>query len=221
MFCFTNITNRCIKAATRQLPCLMRDEDGGAYTLSYVMVIPVLMLLICLIVETTLMMSAKLGTVYAAYSGARAASVWSSAAAGWSQAERHIEAAAVQSFVPFASGSSLGNEGGSGEDVESYVRAYEAFAGKPVSNSYVEAKYRNAKALLSITTSGRPSRWDSEITVKVAYRFPFQVPGIGRLIGEKGAGGHYYYPLESEVSLPNDGPQNEEQHLGIGYGTFE
>ncbi len=55
---------------TTQLQKLNRGEEGGAYTLSYVMVIPLLMLLVCAIVETTLMMSAKLGTVYAAYAAA-------------------------------------------------------------------------------------------------------------------------------------------------------
>ena len=55
------------------------EEDGAAYTLSYVMVIPVYALLICLIIETCLMLTAKLGTVYAGYAAARSASVWSSA----------------------------------------------------------------------------------------------------------------------------------------------
>ena len=58
---------------------LANDEDGAAYTLSYVMVIPVYALLICLIIESVLMLTAKLGTVYAAYAAARTASVWSSA----------------------------------------------------------------------------------------------------------------------------------------------
>ncbi len=58
---------------------LVFDEDGAAYTLSYVMVIPVYALLICLIIESVLMMTAKLGTVYAAFAAARTASVWSSA----------------------------------------------------------------------------------------------------------------------------------------------
>ena len=86
---------------------LVRDEEGGAYTLSYVMVVPIIMLLMCLIVETTLMLSAKLGTVYAAFAGARVASVWSSAA-DWDRAEQRIEQAAIKAFVPFASGSSTG-----------------------------------------------------------------------------------------------------------------
>ena len=54
---------------------LASDEDGAAYTLSYVMVIPLYALLICLIIESVLMMTAKLGTVYSAYAAARTASV--------------------------------------------------------------------------------------------------------------------------------------------------
>ena len=39
---------------------ILRDEEGAAYTLSYVMVIPVFLLLMCVIVETTLFMTAKI-----------------------------------------------------------------------------------------------------------------------------------------------------------------
>src|SRR6185437_5924062 len=79
------------------------DENGAAYTLSYVMVIPVYAILICMIIETVLMLSAKLGTVYAAYSAARTASVWSSATT-WDKTLAKAKQAAVQSMVPFASG---------------------------------------------------------------------------------------------------------------------
>jgi Flp pilus assembly protein TadG len=199
---------------------LAKSEDGGAYTLSYVMVIPILMLLICLIVETTLMMCAKVGTVHAAYSGARAASVWSSATNSWSESETRIQQAAIQSFVPYASGISLGSSGDTEADVDAYVRAYKDFADKPVSDKYIRSKYKNAASLLKVTVDA-PARWDSDLTVNVAYKFPFNVPGIGRLIGESGAGGHYYFRLESEVTLRNDGPQNKDQDLGIGYGRFE
>ncbi len=74
-----------------------RDEDGGAYTLSYVMTIPFLMLLVALIVESTLMMTAKVGTVYSAYAAARTACVWSSAA-DWPDTQDRIERAATQAM---------------------------------------------------------------------------------------------------------------------------
>ena len=54
------------------------DEEGAAYSLSFVMVIPIYGALDVLDHRRTLILTAKLGTVYAAYAAARTASVWSS-----------------------------------------------------------------------------------------------------------------------------------------------
>ncbi len=203
---------------------LVRDEDGGAYTLSYVMVVPIIMLFMCLIVETTLMLSAKLGTVYAAFAGARVASVWSSATE-WDRAEQKIEQAAIKAFVPFASGSSTGSgsaQGNAGDaDVTRYIKSYQAYVQEPVSEAYVNKKYRNAQSSLQVTTDGPPASWNSDITITVRYECPFRIPGIGRLLGEQGTGGGYYFPLTSSATLQNEGPQNNSQTLGIGYGKLD
>src|SRR6188768_3186348 len=82
---------------------LVADEDGAAYTLSYVMVIPVYALFICMMIESVLFLTAKLGTVYSAFAAARTASVWSSATT-WDKAMEKAQLAAVRSMTPFASG---------------------------------------------------------------------------------------------------------------------
>ncbi len=201
---------------------LMRDEAGGAYTLSYVMVVPVILLLMCLIVETTLMLSAKLGTVYAAFAGARVASVWSSAAE-WSGVEQRIERAATRAFVPFASGSSTAASSVAVDqaDVSRYIESYQAYVQDPVSETYLTKKYQNAQSSLQVTTDGPPASWDADITVTVRYECPFRIPGIGRLLGEKGASGGYFFPLTSTATLQNEGPQNNSQTIGIGYGKLD
>lgn len=196
---------------------LAGDEHGGAYTLSYVMVIPVLMLLTCVIVESTAMMCAKVGTVYAAYSGARTAAVWSSTSQNWPNAEDRIEQAAVKSFVPFAGGT--GSNGSAPNESTDYARAYAAFADEPA-ESYIKAKYANAIRRMTVTTNGPPSSHDSDIRVTVEYRFRFNIPGIGKLLGEKDADG-YYFPLSSTATLQNEGPKNRRQDLGIGYGKLD
>jgi Flp pilus assembly protein TadG len=196
------------------------DEDGGAYTLSYVMVVPFVMLFMCLIVETTLMMSAKLGTVYSAFAGARVATVWSSAT-GWEKAEERIEAAAIKAFVPFASGSSSRTDDDGETDMDGYYESYSDYVQDPVSETYVQKKYKNAASSLTVTTDGPPANWDSDITVTVKYECPFRIPGIGRLLGEQGGDGGYYFPLTSKVTLQNEGPQNDAQEMGIGYGTLD
>ena len=197
---------------------LLREEDGGAYTLSYVMVIPLLMLLTCVIIETTLMMCARVGTSYSAFSGARTAIVWSSASDSWSDVEARIEQAAIQSFVPFASGTDAGSANSS--LTSAYVDSYSSFADDPVADGYVRAKYANAIRGLKITASGPPSSHNSDIKVTVEYKFRFNIPGIGKLIGEQDGEG-YYFPLESSVTLQNEGPQNDAQDLGIGYGKLD
>ena len=203
---------------TQSVGSLLRDEGGAAYTLSYVMVIPILMLLTCVIVETTLMMSAKIGTSYSAYSGARTAIVWSSAADSWSDVEEKIERAAIQSFVPFASG--MGKNSSAPNRANDYVASYTSFADKSVSENYVRSKYANAVDRLKVTTDGAPSSHDSDIRVTVEYRFRFNIPGIGKLIGEKDEDG-YSFPLRSSATLQNEGPKNEQQTMGIGYGKLD
>jgi Flp pilus assembly protein TadG len=198
---------------------LHREELGGAYTLSYVMVIPMFMLLTCVIVETTLMLCAKVGTTYAAYSGARTALVWASADDRWSTTEDRIENAATKSFVPFAS--AMGAKGSAPSQSEDYIRAYKSFANDPISDRSIESKFANAADRLKVTTSGRPATHDSDIEVTVEYQFRFNMPGIGKLLGEAGSDGDYFFPLRSTATLQNEGPKNSRQELGIGYGKLD
>lgn len=203
------------KSSIRKLLC---DEDGGAYTLSYVMVVPILMLLTCITVETSLLMSAKVGTAYSAWSGTRTAVVWSSAVDDWSDVEQKVEQAAIQSFVPFSSG--MGNKGDAPDRATDYAKSYSEFTDESVSENYIRAKYANAANRMKVETSGRPSEHDGDVTVTVEYRFRFNVPGIGKLLGDKDADG-YYFPLKSTATLQNEGPKNEQQNIGIGYGKLD
>src|SRR4051794_13467293 len=58
---------------------LLAREEGMAYSLSFVMTIPFLMLILTTVIETALILEAKLGTMYASYAAARAGIVWLSA----------------------------------------------------------------------------------------------------------------------------------------------
>ena len=192
-------------------------EDGGAYTLSYVMVIPVLMLLTCVTVETAMVMNAKVGTTYAAWSGARTAIVWSSADENWQRVEERVKEAAIQSFAPFASG--MGKSSPASGQATHYVKSYREFVDDPASSNYLKKKYANAQDRMKVTIEARPADHNSDITVTVEYRFRFNIPGIGKLLGEKDQDG-YSFPLKSTVTLQNEGPKNESQTMGIGYGSF-
>jgi Flp pilus assembly protein TadG len=212
---------RCRLAALRRFA---DGEDGAAYTLSFVMVMPIYALLMCLIIEAALMLTAKLGTVYAAFAAARSASVWSSATT-WEKAQKKARLAAVKSMVPFASGaqsaiSSIPTNLDGAPNPLGFWGAYQAYAKDPVAEKYLLAKYAYAIANVEVTFVGPPVKSADPIKVKVAYRFPFNVPGIGRILGEPGVGG-YYFPIASEVTIPNEGPRDDRKTIGIGYGILE
>jgi Flp pilus assembly protein TadG len=201
---------------TRYVRRLVCDEEGGAYTLSYVMVIPVLMLLVAMVVESALMLSAKLGTGHAAYVAARVATVHSGNT-DWPTAEARAERAAVRAMIPFASGSDR-SESTATESDDDYRAAYREWADDAVADSYVLSKQRDSARSVRVRVDGPPSSWQSDISAVVTYNYPFRLPGIGRLIGEPSADGGFTFPLTSRATLPGDGPQNRNQSLGIGYG---
>jgi Flp pilus assembly protein TadG len=202
----------------------LNDEEGAAYSLSFVMVIPILALLICLIIEGALIMTAKIGTVYSAYAAARTASVWSSHTT-WEKTKKKSEFAAIKTMVPFASGtqgfgSSVSTDTETVKKGLDYWIAYQAFAADPQSNKYVAAKFGYASRNVKVTIEGPPEKSDSPITAKVTYQFPFNIPGIARILGDKGPDG-YYFNISSTATIPNEGPRDDRKTIGIGYGTLE
>jgi hypothetical protein len=201
----------------RTMRSLATEEDGAAYTLSYVMVIPFYALLICMIIESVLFFTAKLGTVYAAYAAARTASVWSSCTT-WDKTMTKAKAAATKSMTPFASGSHLAIPQGAG-GFPKYLAAYEIYSNRPVSEVYLGKKYFYAQAHTKVEIKGPPKTWDADITAKVTYDFPFNIPGIARIFGKWTPTG-YYVQITSTVTLPNEGPQDDRKTIGIGYGTL-
>jgi Flp pilus assembly protein TadG len=215
---------RRIRVAFRRFA---RSEGGAAYTLSYVMVVPFYALLICLIIETCMMMTAKLGTVYAAYAAVRSASVWSSHTT-WDKAKKKAEKAAFQAMAPFASGTQpkpFGIPPIPTLDSGAFVGAYEVFADEKVSATYLLAKYEYATRHVWVKIDGPPASSTTNLTAKVTYDFPFNVPGIGMLLGTK-VGGRYYFRITSEATMPSEVPQNEgnkttTNSIGIGYGQLE
>ena len=202
---------------------MLHDEDGGAYTLSFVMVMPFLVLLICIVVEISFMLVAKIGTVYASFAGARAAIVWDSLDAstgGQSVAER----AAVRAFLPFSSAGFSPSQSSKDPRFTEYLRDYSTrmkeLGATPAAASYLDAKSAYLSRALSVGFTRKPhgkNPWDEDLSVEVTYDFPFAVPGIGIIFGTRRADG-YVYPISSRTTLPNEVPHNAERSLGIEYG---
>lgn len=223
------LTVRALNQVTFQkLRRLLADEDGAAYTLSYVMVMPIYVLFMCLVLETTFMLVAKIGTVYSAYAAARTGIVWYSATDDSDAAER-VRLAAARAFGPFASGLAgidANDVDASASDLDGYVEAYNVDGTAPrASERYVRAMYRYAEQAVDVTAQlevGRDSQeWDENLTATVAYSYPFNVAGIGRILGELGPDGRYIYHISSNATLQVEHPRNDEKRVGISYASPE
>jgi hypothetical protein len=223
---------------------LLAEEEGAAYSLAYVMTFPIYLALVCGVIETSLILVVKIGTVYAAYAGARSAIVWSSAEPA-NQQQSRAERAIVHAMTPFASSNPLHAErAGVGGQMPSgareYARAYQQFARKPKDGSflamfkpgadwntgggsveqYLIAKYRFAKraSKVRLEPPGTPG-WNADITATVTYDYPFNILGVGRLLREPTASAAIGQPalrITSKATLPNEGPKDGVR-LGIHY----
>lgn len=85
-------------------------ESGATYSLPYVLTFPIFLIVMATFMQATLILMAKVGTVYAAHNACRTYIVWQSAGEGASVAgidlpypEYKARRAAVQAMVPFAS----------------------------------------------------------------------------------------------------------------------
>lgn len=122
---------------------LLAREEGMAYSLSFIMTLPFVMLIVTLVIESTLILGAKLGTTYASYAAARAGIVWLSAEPR-SAAQAKIRLAAVQAMVPFASGNPLHSAGNPAPSSQArdYARAYQGYTrGGVLGQGYLLNKY--------------------------------------------------------------------------------
>jgi Flp pilus assembly protein TadG len=202
---------------------LLRREEGAAYSLSYVLAFPLYLILVCLIVECTLILLTKIGTAYAAYAGARSAIVWTSM--GPDQADQKRDQAVVQALTPFSSSSDLHAQGAGVSSTPSqaarqYVQACEAYSKGRAPAAYLLAKYGYAEKAARAQTRSSSLDWDADITVTVTYEAPFTVPIIGRILGKRApwSGARFYtYTIVSEATLQNEAPKNADGRLGIDY----
>jgi hypothetical protein len=208
---------------------LLQEEDGAAYTISFVLTFPFYVAFVLLVVETTLFLIVKIGTVHAAYAAARSHIVWSSLDANKAKTKR--EQAAVNVMAAFASSKgkhimveslkSPPSPAVAGEALRYYAayRAYDLKNDHPGSSRYIIAKYTYARIATKVTVQESSNAWNADVSAKVEYEMPFQLSFVGRIIGHRVIPliNVYTYSVRSTVTLPNDAPRNDTKKLGIDY----
>ena len=209
----------------------LRGEEGFAYTLSFCMTIPFMMIVFIAFIESTLVLITFGGVYYSAYATARAAIVWQ-----WAEPagviEEKIELAAVHALTPFSSSNPAHLDPRRRElamqDIPyTYCNTYfkyfgqgPASDGNTVSNNYLVRKLYYARQGMKYYYT-RPSNYNSIIKATVIYEHPFHFPIIGRAFGKPSSTvkGVRVYELKASASLQFEGAKTRDHTLGIRYDS--
>ena len=219
------------KEAIKKLP---RDEEGIAYALSVIMLLPLYVLLMCATMELCFLVTARLGVERASFAAARACAVRcavdrpsdrSGSDPLTKDGRDAAQKALVEALMPFASGLDVYKTPSDANAANAYVKAYKSYlasqgATQTVKDSYLLARWASAEKRSSVAfktapiggTGGRPC--DMAVTATVTYDAPFHFPLVGRLLGGKSKNGAVVYTMQATATLPVDAPRNNTGFLG-------
>ncbi|MFK7822062.1 MAG: hypothetical protein AB8G99_25415 [Planctomycetaceae bacterium] len=221
----------------RSLVAIARDEDGAAYSLGLAILMPLYTLLICFVIECTLLLVVKIGVTQAAFAAARSAGVWLPAepVGETSKGERvgMVHLAAVNNLTPFASGLDSHRVSVSPPPFAAgfhdvYARFVER--GDKQASDYSQSKWNYAFAATDISFDPplhelmRPRGRDHDevVEVTVTYEMPFNISAVGVFLGSRsGLPGSDFYSrrVSSSFELQLERPQSANRRLGIKYDS--
>jgi hypothetical protein len=200
-------------------------QHGAAYSIGMVATMPIYAMLVCMIIESTLALQVKIGTVYAAYAGARCAAVYLPLQSQQTGNEK-VKLAVAQALASFASSREnhlrgIGVAGGDGAPAgadDSLYAAYAAYCpGGPISRGCLHNKLEYAWRATDVSVTPSCDKADANYAVTVRYKMPFHT-AIGYLLGgRRSEGGLCLLEIESTVTLPKEGVRSATQTLGINY----
>jgi len=216
-----------------RLAALVNSEDGAAYSLSLAITTPFYALLVCFLIELTLMLNVQIGVERAAFAAARSAIVWLPAEvtplSSQDQLIDMVQLSAIQALTPYAPSSDKFQRAEGSSATQNYLAAYRQFAmnGGSQSDDYVSSKFDYAAAgtriefspPLSSLLNGEAGGND-EVTVTVTYEMPFHTPGVGRILGQRSSFGNGYVRLlTASTTLQIERPKTQNGMLGFDYDS--
>lgn len=235
LFSVTHLTAKLIIAfKVRRLSTLHREQTGATYMLPLVLTIPIYVLFITMIIECTLLLTAKVGSVGAAYSAARAAAVWlpyenamPQDAPDYTPLENRqtmVRLAAARAMFPYASGapshaSDVVLDEFVAATANQQIAVFRAYSGNQnfdaeyltrkfayaYNSSTVEIKYLDPVSGGEYADNEVPA-FNAKIQLTLRYEAPIHTYGIGRLFGERSQfGKHFIRPAVTTVTIENEG----------------
>jgi hypothetical protein len=212
---------------------LASSEDGSSYILTVAVIFPFYMIVIAVVIESTMLLVAKVGTTYAACAAARSAAVWLAADLPPVQRRAMVELAADQALAPFASGlksHTVIAEGVADEQAaRNWLGVFEPYGDGTVSPDYLVGKHKYAQVATSVKIETQPSPgtrgyWQRDVTVTVTYHYPIHIPGLGQVFGSAApwAGADFATrAISSQATMQLEIPKSTNRRLGIHYDSWD
>jgi len=222
--CFGLAVRWAQKTRLRSLHEVWKGESGLSYTLSFMLTVPLYLMLCCIFFETSLLLLAKLGTVYASYAGARSAIVWESMPSPDMRADRFRQSV-VTALAPFCF--QARNPGtpptvpqmSAQLHAEEYVEALETFSLTTVRRAMQLQHFLDVDAKTDLPTVSVQHIPGAELTVVVTYRASVFTPLMAKFLDPD----HtlpYEFPISSQTTLNLEYPTSDDGRLGIEYQAF-
>jgi hypothetical protein len=194
------------------------SESGAAYSVGYLMVLPIIMTMLAATIETVFYFQAAMGLEYASQAAARSATVWYHHGGPLKAREKALQAA-VQGMLSQARGMPDGIDG-NGAPFAKDLLAHAIEDGKvPMSPGYLARKidyaYRNMSVEIRKESPANPAEpWRYEFAVTVNYRHRIGIPLVAMLLGFKDG----KVLMSRDVFIGCEAPQNTREQLGVPYG---
>lgn len=195
------------------------SEEGVSYTLSFTLVVPIIMFFCVLVVETVFIHMARIGVFYAAYAGNRSAVVWISAKPEKVRKDR-ITQSVVTALTPFTWNrfdaltppSAIG-----AATAPIFTGAYAMLTldadesrTVPSEDAFKRYLYASGKMGMSVLDEKEICRF------KLEYRYRCLFGFAGRIL-DKDHLPPYEIVMEAESRLPSERPGRLAKQLGIDY----
>ena len=195
------------------------SEEGVSYSLSFVLVVPIIMAFCVLVVETVFIHMAKMGVNYAAYAGARSAVVWISAKPTDVRKER-ITQAVLTALTPFTwNRADIKNPPSkiALKTAPVFMGAYALLTSEADESRTVPIADARNRYLYASGRMGMSVKDDEGIcNFRIEYRYRCLFGFAGRIL-DKDHKAPFEIVMEAEFQLPTERPGGIGEQLGIDY----
>jgi len=195
------------------------SDEGLSYSLSFVLVVPIIMAFCVLVVETVFIHMARIGVSYAAYAGNRSAAVWISAKPANVRSER-IAQSVLKALAPFTWNRAdiLNPPSKNGlKTSPSFAAAYALLTHDsdesrtvPTADAVKRYLYASGRTGIHIVDDQGICTCKLNYTYRCLFGFP------GRIL-DKDHKAPFEIEMTAEYSLPTERPGGIAEELGIDY----